>query len=169
MFLKKVYKKNRLLFWGMAAFATCQLFINYKVGLTATPFLHYGMYSSPFLPYKSINVWELEINGKKQTLSGYHPRIVEQILEPVKVYLEQAYSNSLYDSHIKHFLKLLPLDSNSFTSHVTKKEFSDWYKQHLTRITNKEVTTVKVFESQYLVKKSSLTYNHKSLLLYDSN
>jgi hypothetical protein len=170
MFLKKVYAKSKLLFYGMVAFALCQLFINYKVGLTATPFLHYGMYSGPFPIYQSIEVWELKINGEKVVLSSFHPKKVENIIEPLRIYLQQDYSNSLYYSHIKRFLKLSIInDSASFISHVPKEQFIKWYKEHLTKLLGKDVNDFQLFQTSYQVNKSFFTPRKQSLLVYGSN
>ena len=170
MFLKKVYKKNRLIFYGMVDFAFCQLFINYKTGLTATPFLHYGMYSGPYPIYEMINVREVEVNKTKLNLSLFHPRVVEQILEPINVFLEQEQSNALYYSHINRFLKFHFInDSNSFVSHITREEFVKWYTLHLSKIIRKPVKEFRIFETVYTVNKSSFLFKKKSLLLYGSD
>src|SRR5215218_4979778 len=116
MYLIKLYKHNRILFIFILGFAFCQLFINFKRGLTSYPFLHYGMYSGVFPNYETIDVWEVEVNGKKLDLKVFDPKNTDHIIEPVKIYNQLQSSNELYYSHINKFLKHLPItyDSTSF-------------------------------------------------------
>ena len=45
MFLKKLYRYNKLLFGGFIFFAVVQLFCFYKGGMVFSPWYNFGMYS----------------------------------------------------------------------------------------------------------------------------
>ncbi len=46
MYLKQLYRHNKLLAFFVGTFFAIQIFINYKQGAVASPFYHYGMYSA---------------------------------------------------------------------------------------------------------------------------
>ena len=171
MFLKTLYKHNKWLFCVFVCFAVVQIFINVKRGMTSTPFFHYAMYSGPFEHYSVIDVFEVEVNSNKLNLISFQSKNADRIIEPLAAFYQLDYSNQLYFSHIKRFLAPLhlPYDSSAFISHLSKGEFTLWYKKYLSRILAKEVNELKVFRNTYLIHGFIFQLEKQSLVFYDDN
>src|SRR5688572_14276632 len=101
MYLTKLFRHNKWLFSLILGFSIIQLFINFKRGLTVTPFLHYGMYSGKFNVPDSIDIWQFEVNNRQINLAIYNARIVDHIVEPVNTYATLNHKGiSLYNKTI---------------------------------------------------------------------
>jgi hypothetical protein len=166
MFLRKLYHANKLLFSLVILFICSQLYINAKVGVVATPFMHYGMYSVRSNLALTVDVWELEANAKKIELQKLHPKTVDNILEPLNVFYNLPYDSGIaYQS--KRFLTaiFLPFNEANFHSSITKEQFQNSYLKHLHAILNIPVTEVKVYRNTYTVNGSKFIELRKSLFL----
>ncbi len=170
MFIAKLYKHNKLLCAGFSLFAALQLFINIKRGITATPFLHYGMYSGYTARPSALTIWNIQADKQKINLFNYSPKVADCITEPLRFYDQLDESNHLYYTHIQRFLAPWPeLDSNNFISRLNKEDFGKWYKQNLSKIIRQDITELKVYKNEYLVNGSNLLLKEESLFVYDNN
>ncbi len=88
----------------MIIFIAGQLFINYKHGLVASPFYHYGMYSEVMKVQAEYNVFEVTVNGR--TLKGENFSAVQwdKIILPLVYFKNVSRSNDLYYTTIKRLM-----------------------------------------------------------------
>ncbi|HVG16260.1 MAG TPA: hypothetical protein VM935_14915 [Chitinophagaceae bacterium] len=170
MFITRLYKHNKLLCAGFLLFAALQLFINIKRGITATPFLHYGMYSG-FVPRPSkLTIWEVDADRQRIDLLKLPPKVADCIIEPLRLHDQLGETNNLYYTHIQRFLAPLPrLDSSHFISRLTKADFDQWYKNNLSKIIGRDIKELIVSRCEYEVKNSGLSFVQKSLYIHDNN
>lgn len=170
MFIARLYKHNKLLCAGFLLFAALQLFINLKRGITATPFLHYGMYSGYTARPSALTVWEIDADSKRIELLSYSAKVADCITEPLRSYSQLEEGNHLYYTHIQRFLAPWPrLDSNYFIARISRQDFSNWYKQNLIKITGRDIKELKVYRNEYVVEGASLILTKESLVIYDNN
>jgi len=170
MYLRKLYYFNKFLFFSAILFICCQLYINAKVGVVATPFLHYGMYASKANVPASVEVWEIDINNKKIDFQKFNPKTVDNIMEPLIKFNNLQYEEGItYQS--KRFLTAvsLPFTDANFHSSLTKKQFDQFYTKHLSSVLNIFIKSLKVYKSNYDVKGSSFTQTSKTLFIYATN
>jgi hypothetical protein len=166
MFLRKLYHANKLLFSLVILFICSQLYINAKVGVVATPLMHYGMYSVRSNLPLTVDVWEVEINGKKIELQKLHPKTVDNILQPLNIFYNLPYDSGIaYQS--KRFLTavFLPFEESNFHSSLTKEQFENSYRKHLNNILKVHVNQVRVYRSTYAINGSKFIEFRKSLFL----
>lgn len=153
MYLIKLIKKNKFLFFLIIGFFFIQIFINAKRGLTATPFLHYGMYSAKAEISDTLFIYKIFVNGKLLRLNDNFPETNDQILGPIKKYFSLPLKgNNIYHSHINKYLSALkiPHRSESFTFFMTELEFLKWYKKRLEKLTKQNVNTLDIFLTKNL-------------------
>ena len=170
MYLIKLYKWNKALFVLAVCLVCTQLFINLKRGMTATPFLHYGMYSQRFHLPKEMQVWEVYVDNKRLELSNLSAKNVDNIIEPARIFYENKSSKELYETTIKRILSSLKMfqGEKEFDQGISKQVFEEWYKTRLQNILNKNISNVKVYQNTYAVKNTSLTKT-QTQLVYEIN
>lgn len=170
MYLVKLYKWNKALF-VLTIFLICtQLFINLKRGMTATPFLHYGMYSQKFHLPKEIQVWEIYIDNRRLELSGLSPKNVDNIIEPARIFYSNRNSKELYETTIKRVLTSLKISpaKNEFDTDIPTPAFKEWFKTRLQNILNKNISNIKVYQNTYAVNDTLLA-KIQTQLVYEIN
>lgn len=170
MYLAKLYKWNKVLF-VLAVFLVCtQLFINLKRGMTATPFLHYGMYSQKFHLPKEIQVWEVYIDNKRLELSELSAKNVDNIIEPARIFYSNQSSRELYETTIKRILAFLKMSAaeKEFDTDIATQAFQEWFKTRLQNILNKNISNIKVYQNTYAVNDTSLA-KIQTQLIYEIN
>jgi hypothetical protein len=64
MFLQRVWKHSRPLFFFMVLFIAAQLFVAYKRGMVFSPFYNYWMYASPYRNSDSLEVVSIYAGGQ---------------------------------------------------------------------------------------------------------
>lgn len=163
MYLKKVFHYSRFLFFLTILFTGIQLYINLKVGVTATPFLHYGMYSSKYFLPSSIEVWELVVNTKKLNLQGYHPKIVDKILEPLNIFYKLPYDSGI-TYQTRRFLTVvsMPYKEANFHQNLTEEKFKKAYLKHLNMVLNVTIREIIVYRNTYSVTGADFKLTRKN-------
>ncbi len=158
MYLLKLYKWNKSLFIFFVCFICIQLFINFKQGITATPILHFGMYSGKFNLPKEITVWELHIDGRRLELSDFSAKNVDNFIQPVQMFSSIKENKELYETTIKRLLAGLKIRSNEkyFDPSISTEDFKRWYKNRLRNILKKDITTINVYQNLYSVNGATL-------------
>jgi hypothetical protein len=155
MFLKKVYRHSRWFFILFVAFITGQLFINYKHGMVASPFLHYGMYSEVMKVKHTYGVFEVMVNGKPLQGKDYSAQQWDKIILPLRYYANiKAVSNKLYYTDIKRLMaavKLSPVEQR-YVQQCNAQQFQQWYKRYVQDVIN---TPVKQLDIRYHIYHSN--------------
>lgn len=166
MYLIRLYHYSKFLFFVFIFFICSQLYINSKIGVTATPFLHYGMYSAKSGLPSSVEVWEIEVNNKKVALQKLHPKIVDNILEPLNIFYNLAFDSGIvYQSKRLLTAISLPFNEANFHSSITKEQFQSSYLTHLRQILNISIDEVKVYRNTYNVRGSNFIQTRKLLFM----
>ena len=63
LFIYRLYRFNKFLFFGFALLIFGSLYINFKQGLTVYPIIHYGMYSGVYHKSKIYTLPQIVVNG----------------------------------------------------------------------------------------------------------
>ncbi len=158
MFLTRVYKYNKWLFAAMLLFAIAQLFVNYKRGLVATPFFHYGMYSHSINIEKAYEVIEVEADGKILRGQDFAPHTWDKILLPVVYFSNIKQSNRLYYSDIRRLMGIVHLTTKEdhFIQQCDYHSFEIWYKKYLEKIVGHSIVNCRIRLHQYNITNSTL-------------
>jgi hypothetical protein len=159
MFLQQVYKHSKWLFVLFVAFMVAQLFINYKHGMVATPFLHYGMYSQRMQVQPSYGVFEVRVNGIMLQGKDYSAQEWDKIILPLRYYGNTKASNQLYVSEINRLMNAVHLtpQQERFVQQCNAEEFLNWYSRYLATIIHAPVQQLDVRYRTYI-------YNEKQLV-----
>ncbi len=97
-------------------FIVLQLFLNFKQGLVATPFMHFGMYSGPFKVQPEISVTEIIVDGEKLSAADFSATQWDKIILPVELYCSQnKRGKTFYHEDIKRLLARFYIPSNEST------------------------------------------------------
>lgn len=157
---------------AVVIFFCCQVYINCKQGVTAMPFLHYGMYAGKFPVAGTIEPWELEVNGRPVDLGSFHGKTVDYIIEPLKIYLDLGTTGkAMFHSHIDRFLKPLhlPHSIEQFDPAISHAAFSRWYTQRLSSLLDVQVREVSVYKNTYSVDGARFARIKQILFFHATN
>ena len=152
LFLKKLYNHNKLLFLGFVLFIIIQLFLNFKQGLVAAPFMHFGMYSGASKIHSELSVTEIFINGEKLSAADFSATQWDKIQMPLELYCAQNKNGkSFYHQNIKRLLGVLKIPSTEaiFYEQIPTADFLDRYKERLTSITREDINEIKILKCRY--------------------
>jgi hypothetical protein len=145
MYIRKLYQQHRGWLLFVLLFIGVQLFINFKRGVVFSPFYHYGMYSA-YIPLKdSLQVTEIEVNGKRLLAKDFSPQQWDKILLPIKNYQSLTLHNGLPDEGMNKLMHKLHLASTT----NQKIDFITWYKPYLASITGTRVDSLHIYQSYY--------------------
>ncbi len=169
MFLKQLYKNNKPIFILVVAFSLIQLFINFKRGMVAAPFFHYGMYSAVLDPKPTYYVWEIWINGKQLKEEKFNPWQRDLILQPVKYYSSINASNQLYHTNIQRLFNRVHLNPNSskFLSNCNYPIFEKWYQAYLSKHISQPINQLSIVQREYTYFNGRLRLTQNIKLLRD--
>ncbi len=127
MYLKQLYRHNKLLAFWVVAFFAIQIFINYKQGAVASPFYHYGMYSAVIKIDSSYNVRLLYSKGKILRGEDISIRNWDKLHNMIeKSANEQSTNDSILLTVQKFFSKLhWPVDASKFRNNWLRQKEGD--------------------------------------------
>ena len=153
MFLTRVYKEWRLLFWGILLITSAQFFFMAR-GIENIPFFLYHMYSKDHQPMDSIGIFMVK------TPLGYFDhkqlsnREEEMLMNSVSYYVNLKQSGKKDNETIKkRFYKIMPASwYNYLLVHLTNdsiaiSSFPQWWGNYLRSISDIRKTTVSVVRS----------------------
>ncbi len=155
------------MFAWMTLFVLGQLFINYKHGVVASPFLHYAMYSDVIKVNTNYPVFEVTVNGKLLQGKGYRPQQWDKILLPLYYFKNiNALSNKMYHSDIKRLMTAAHLSPNDarFIQQCHAEQFTEWYISYLQTIINQQVNILDIRYHTYHFNGQLLTPTDTSFL-----
>lgn len=148
MYLKELYRHNKLLFLAIVLFALAQLINNIRQDVAISPVYSYGMFSSTMMPANYYSVPEFIVNGKQLKTEDFSPQQWDNISQPVtKFYVQLFWNQNLWQKDIH---RLLPFaDSSKFANNISQQEFKNWYQLHLQSILNKQIDSVNILYTGY--------------------
>ena len=152
LFLQKLYNHNKLLFLGFVLFIIVQLFLNFKQGMVATPFMHFGMYSGPFKVQPEISVTEIIVNGEKLSAEDFSATQWDKIVLPIELYCSQhKRGKTFYHEDIKRLLARFHIPSNekSFYLELSNADFLSAYQKVLSSIIGRDINKIEILRSKY--------------------
>ena len=152
LFLQKLYNHNKLLFLGFVLFIIVQLFLNFKQGMVATPFMHFGMYSGPFKVQPEISVTEIIVNGEKLSAEDFSATQWDKIVLPIELYCSQhKRGKTFYHEDIKRLLArfYIPSNEESFYLELSNADFLSAYQKVLSSIIGRDINKIEILRSKY--------------------
>jgi hypothetical protein len=93
LYLQQLYRHNKWLAALVIAFFAVQLFINYKQGVVASPFYHYGMFSAPAKIKHQYAVNSFFVNGQLLRGQDFTPQQWDKIYVTYDAYVTAAATN----------------------------------------------------------------------------
>jgi hypothetical protein len=149
VFLYKVYRYNKKLFFFFLAFAGFTLFCN-LAGFEITPFYVWGMYSQKETPVKEYPVYKITANGKLVDYStGYFPANRFFLLSPLSYYGSIKTPDDPTDIFLKEKLKeryewVRPYAGRVLNSPQEVKEFPAWFSRYVGQTKGERIKNLKV-------------------------
>ena len=157
MFIKKLYQFNKAACYLFMAFITAFAFINYKWGITATPILQYGMFSSPMYLKDTQTVYVVVADGETIDCSGSSltNRDILQ-LYPANYLDSKSIHTAVFNTMQPYigFTGLMQLDK--YNPNLTDSSFTNWYKQKVQAILKKRVDSLQVFKQDFVWQGNTL-------------
>jgi hypothetical protein len=149
VFLKKVYRYNKKLFFFFVLFSGFTLFANFS-GEEFTPFFVWGMYSEKEAPQQEYSIFKISVNEHPlDYTTGYLPAnrffllspltyyaSAKNNVDPTQIFLEKKLKNSF--SAIELFAKKVLNNEEDF------KRFPVWYQRYLQQTTGENISNYKV-------------------------
>jgi len=145
MFVKKLYQYNKQGCLVFVVFIAAFLFINYKWGITATPILQYGMYSSPVYIKDTQTTYVVIADNEIvdcSKLSFVNRDIVQ--LYPANYEKHKAINENVFGAFKKYKLGSINNDG------VTDSIFTKWYRSKLETILDKPIHSLQVYRQSFL-------------------
>ena len=154
MYLKKLYRHNKLLFIILVLFALAQLINNIRQDIFISPIYSYGMYSIQIKPTQFYTVPEIFADGRQLEAKDFSPQQWDNITLPASEFYAQDQWNLYQWQH--DIKRLLPFtDSSKFVNHITEQEFKQWYHQHLQSLLHRHIDSVNIIFSEYYFNDTS--------------
>jgi len=161
LFLYKVYRYNKKLFFLFLAFTGVTLFCN-LTGFEITPFYVWGMYSQKEIPAGSYTIYRISVNDKLLDYStGYLPANRFFLTSPLSYFETIKDDNDPTLMFLNHklvgnysFIKAFALNVMNSKNDIEK--FPEWYKRYLEQTTGEKVKrlTVDVLQVSYTADNS---------------
>ena len=160
MFLKALFKFNKMYLVITVLLLFTFLFINYKWGMVAAPISHYGMYSGVYKTQTPKTIYTHTINGK--VINSQDMSIIQNdFLQSFPEYFqnESNINHSVFKTMQPYLQKLgvaKQKDSAKFLNHFTKQEFKNWYEQKLSAIVNNKIDSFSIQQQDYIWSATGL-------------
>ena len=153
MFLTRVYKEWRLLFWSLLFFVSLQLFFMAK-GIENIPFFLYHMYSRDHQPMDSIPVYLVKTPGGYFDHKQLSNREEEILMNSVAYYVKLKQDGNTATQTIKdRFQKWVPAASYHYLlTHLSNDStaltaFPQWWGNYLQSVCKNRLSAVSVVRS----------------------
>src|SRR6185437_780769 len=149
IFLYKVYRYNKKLFFFFLAFAGFSLFCNFA-GFEITPFYVWGMYSQKETQPKEYPVFKITANKKLvDYTTGYFPANRFFLLSPLSYYAsvktpEDPTGIFLNEKLGKKYEWAKPYADKVLNSPKEFDKFTGWFKNYIGQTTGEKVQSLKV-------------------------
>ncbi|MDI9364805.1 MAG: hypothetical protein QM541_07630 [Flavobacterium sp.] len=146
-------------------FIVAQLVINYRKSFVVTPWYHYGMFSTPALQPDSLQVFQVEVNGKILQPLDFTPQQWDNVILPLN-YFYNTTTDTLWKKICRSVFRISnpnPLAPN-YSIQLTTSEFYSWYQTQLQQMLPNKIASIHVFSATAINKSSTLTITKKQLL-----
>lgn len=156
LFLVRLFKINKPLFWGVILFILGQIYFTYK-GVETFPFFNYGMYSARFEHQDTLTEYRIYINqellNKKETKS-INLSFIKNNIE----YYDQLKNNQFHDLNEKtindkvqnDWLKKT-LQQSIINNGNTIESFPNWLHSYLEKRTQQQINSLVVINEKHLI------------------
>jgi hypothetical protein len=150
MFIKRLYRHSKILFFAFVLFIVAFIFINYKWGLTATPIYQYGMFSSKFYIKDTQSVFKIYVNEKLLDITKYSFAERDIMLVTLEKYGQQVNNNEAVYTVMKKIPQQfgITMPVGLYRCMVADKNFTGWYKKSLQQIIGYPVKKLEVYKQQ---------------------
>jgi hypothetical protein len=142
MYLKTLFQQSKLWFAVVVIFIICQLFINFKHGMVFSPFYHYGMYSEVMKPQQQYHVFGVIVDGEELKAKDFTPQQWDKIIQPVVYYSRHQQWNRDMFAQVHRLVGIN--DSAKYFNRLTKNDFNFWYRQYLSQIVGRDITSFSI-------------------------
>ncbi len=172
LFLFKVYRYNKILFWFFALFAGLSVIGN-LMGNEATPFYVWGMYSEKEAEPSDYEIFRITVNNKPVDYStGFLPANRFFLQSPLIYYSLMKNgvdpTSTFLENKLKEKYRLIkPWASEVFNSEKEVAEFPAWYKKYLAQSTGQNVQSFKVEVLKATFSSNNAITIHSTYTLID--
>jgi hypothetical protein len=160
MYLKQLYKQHKGWFLFAILFCIAQLFINYKRGVVASPFFHYGMYAAKMNIPDTIEVFEVAVNGKPLEPFHFSAQEWDKLMLPLYQYnTVQQHNSHLWNTDIQRLLSKLGMkqtNADNFLSSINLDAFTKWYREYCSSIVGYKIDSITIFLVKAIAAKNNL-------------
>jgi hypothetical protein len=146
MFITRLYREWRMLFWVVLLFIAGQAFFMYK-GIENVPFFLYHMYAKNHPPRQSLTIYQVVTDRGLVNMSQYSSRAEELLFNSLGAYLavRQAGNTDPIDVDIHNrFAGWLParwyglVKARLSNSDSALHGYPDWWERYFRRITGEK-------------------------------
>lgn len=165
MFLKKLYRYNKLLALMVAGFLLGYIYVNYKWGMTATPVQQYGMFSGKYFIKDSLLLYTVKANDK--IINSAALSLIERdLVQSYPDYFEkQQHTNEAIFNTVNIYFNYLGISAAKnkykFINNTSDAVFSNWYRSKMEDIINEPIRSLEVY-------KQNVVWDNKKLQLIDT-
>ena len=167
MYLKQLYQHNKLWCCIVVFFIVAQLAINYKKSFVVTPFFNYGMFSSPVLPPDSLQVFQVEVNGKLLQPLDFTPQQWDNVILPLNYfYIANTTSDTLWKKVSNRIFRITDVNTvaANYAIQVTTNQFYRWYQTQLQKMLPNKIASIRIFSAIAINKQNKLAITTTQLL-----
>jgi hypothetical protein len=150
LFLYKVYRHSKKLFYLFLLFTVVTIFCN-LAGFEMTPFYVWGMYSAKEKEVAEYPVYKITADGKLiDYSSGYFPANRFFLTSPLDYYADVSgigsdpLQNFLRQKLKNNYFIIAPFEDRILNCANKIDEFPKWYKMYLQKTTGKKINNIKV-------------------------
>ncbi len=165
MYLKQLYQHNKLWCGIVVFFIVAQLVINYKKGFVVTPMYHYGMFSSPAKQPDSLQIFQVEVNGKLLQPLDFTPQQWDNVILPLN-YFYNTTSDTSWKKVCRGVFRITNTNAlaANYSIQLTTSKFYNWYQTQLQQILPSKIASIRIFSATAINKSNTLTITAKQLL-----
>ncbi len=160
MFIKNLYRYNKVMFFGFVVFIIAFIFINYKWGMVATPVLQYGMFAGTFHLKDTQTVYIVEANHKvinNGEVSFTNRDIIQVYIDNYQRH--KAVNQSVFTT-MKKYISYIGLSSlmnnDKYTAAITDSVFTNWYRTKMETITGEPIQSMAVYRQHFVWQDKAL-------------
>jgi hypothetical protein len=160
MFLKKLYKYNKIFCISFVFIILLFCFLNYKRGMVMAPIFQYGMYSGIFNLNDTQSVYKIYVNNKELDLTKYSFEKNDEILVSIGNYEKTKKSNAIIFETIRRIMGKIGMSSfmtvSKFSNNISDQDFMLWYKKMLEKMISNPIEKIEIFSQKMLWQEDAI-------------
>lgn len=155
MFIKKLFRYDKVHFAIFFIYLFSFIYLNYKSGLIVSPIMQYGMYSNTSKISDTIYINRIYINDTLLDFSKL-PMASRDVLD---VTIDNFYQENKTNTNVFFTMKkILRINSfmsdKDFNNHISEIAFLNKYKQTAATILQRKINNVKIIKEKYIWDKN---------------